>query len=774
MVTTTQEKRGRPGPESGSAPDGTAAGRREWRRQAWEWACSGRWDEALNMQRALVTISSESGGIEALRDRFRLLRWELATGDWRGARDSMEAVIASLAARGKYSSVAIGWVFLARSILFLQLGAGGRYRQGLGRVIRAARRGKSKSLLRTAMHVGAAVSRISSEPHAPPGPLERGLQRINALSPARCRVPAGNDGIPEPEQWARLLEAQPSAAPGTGPAGLTWERILSGIIQGPQEIVALRTSLVSEMAKPGRLQPKSQKPQLQLVESWLEQEERSPAGATPPWAAPVLSLILEEKIPEMCPALRRRVHSALNRIAANMAEPWARAILLETLSEAALWTAGPDARDSAPQDTERLLSQARADLGLAAGLFRRLGWEPRAHRCEERWLRLTWPGFRAGVSERQYRPRNPGIQPGTILWAKQRLSDAGFQTTDRHTLQDLLPLLLLAPSPLPVLILGESGTGKEILTRALHDWSGLRGEFVPIHCGAIPRDLLESELFGHTRGAFTGASSDKPGLVEAADGGTLFLDEIGEMSMEAQMKMLRVLENGEVRRLGDLKARRARIRLVAATHRNLEESVADGRFRLDLYHRIRGVVVRLRPLRERPLDIPVLASRFVRESHPNSNPLRLPEAALALLLSQTWPGNVRELKGTLLRACHLARALGADTLKPEYLGLDASADRYQGAASALASLRDLLGAHEQAGGWPRTPDRELVEREGLDGILEDLERRLILQALEKSRWNRTHAARSLGGLSRTTLLSKMKRLGITDPTPGAMVHTEED
>ncbi len=725
------------------------------------------------MQRALVTVSSESGGIEALRNRFRLLRWELATGDWRGAGESMEAVIASLAARGKCSSVATGWILLARSILFLQLGAGGRYRQGLGRVIRAARRGKPASLLQTALQVGAAVSRMSSDWLSPPGSLERALGKVGTLRPGSRITPAGMESVPDPDQWARWLGSQPSASPGTAPAGLTWERILTGIILGPPEVAALRSRLVGEAARPGRLRLNSRKAQLELVESWLEREERAPAGSVPAWAAPVLSLILEEKIPEMCPQLRRRLHATLNRITTQMSEPWARAILLETLSEAALWNAGPAARDLDHQGAERMISQARADLGLAAGLFRRQGWEVRAHRCEDRWLRLTWPGFRPGVSERQPRPGNPEAQPGTILWAKQRLNDAGFQTADRHTVQDLLPMLLLAPSPLPVLILGESGTGKEILARALHNWSALRGEFVPIHCGAIPRDLLESELFGHTRGAFTGASSEKPGLVEAADGGTLFLDEIGEMGMEAQMKMLRVLESGEVRRLGDLKARRARIRLVAATHRDLDAAVADGRFRLDLYHRIRGVVVTLRPLRERPLDVPLLASRFVRESHPDGVPLRLPETTLALLFSQTWPGNVRELKGTLLRACHLARALGSDTLKPEYLGLEPSADRYQGAASALASLKDLLGRGEETGGWPGTPDRELVEREGLDGILEDMERRLILQALEMSRWNRTHAARSLGGLSRTTLLSKMKRLGITDPGLGAGIHANK-
>jgi DNA-binding NtrC family response regulator len=433
-------------------------------------------------------------------------------------------------------------------------------------------------------------------------------------------------------------------------------------------------------------------------------------------------------------------------------------------------------------------------------------WPERAARCEERWVRLAIPALGSGVSERAgaarehdsdrpagstgavAAPSAPAPRPHPVR-VRAVLQEAGFLTGDRRVLEELAPLLLLAPSPLPVLILGESGTGKEVLARAVHRWSRLRGEFVPIHCGAIPRDLLESELFGHARGAFTGASADKPGLIEASDGGTLFLDEIGEMGMEAQMKMLRVLESGEVRRLGDLQSRRTAIRLVAATHRDLESEIAAGRFRLDLYHRIHGVVVRLRPLRERRGDVPILAARLLSQG---GAPLRLSSEALAHLLAYDWPGNVRELRAVLLRAAHLARALGRGVVPPEFLGLGAPARLSgwsspvweSGSAEADAAEDDASDAEEPRRDGCEAPAHRaeaiadacaaepgVGPAGGLDAYLEGIERRCIVRALDEHGWNRTRAARSLGDMSRTTLLSKMKRLGIAprdngdDPEP---------
>jgi DNA-binding NtrC family response regulator len=502
-----------------------------------------------------------------------------------------------------------------------------------------------------------------------------------------------------------------------------------------------------------------------LLRSWLEQTEESPNLVPPVWLVPILARVAERRAPELEAKERARVHQALSRLSTQVAEPWARAIALECLAEVSMWLETGPGRDARGMDPAAALSQARADLALAAGLLQRMGWKRRALGCERRWARLAWPTLGARVAEPGQVQTAATSRPRRSLhWVRHCLLEAGFITGDARVLRELSPLLLLAASPLPVLILGESGTGKEVLARALHRWSQVRGEFVPIHCGAIPRDLLESELFGHTRGAFTGAGTDKPGLVEAADGGSLFLDEIGEMGMEAQMKMLRVLESGEVRRLGDLRPRRARVRLVAATHRDLDQAIRSGDFRLDLYHRIRGVIVRLRPLREHRGDIPQLAAHYLAHVGGEGGPAVLQEESLGLLMRHNWPGNVRELRGVLLRAAHLASALGLNAIPPGLLGLNAPSSGSE--ACPISPAEELLPETPPVA-LGEVPSRESVASAGLDTILDELERRLILNALEDSGWNRAQAARALGGLSRTTLLSKMKRLGIGEITAEA-------
>ncbi len=215
----------------------------------------------------------------------------------------------------------------------------------------------------------------------------------------------------------------------------------------------------------------------------------------------------------------------------------------------------------------------------------------------------------------------------------------------------------LAPSVTPVLVTGESGTGKELVARALHYTGPRRGAaFVAINGGAIPENLCEAELFGYQRGAFTGAVASRPGAFEAADGGTLFLDEIGEMPLHMQVKLLRLLETGEVTRLGSNEARRCNVRLVAATNRKLEVEVRAGRFREDLFYRVSVCPITIPPLRDRPEDIPPLATHHLeqiarREQRP---PARLTATALEKLLSHRWPGNVRELANALERAVLLA------------------------------------------------------------------------------------------------------------------------
>ena len=222
----------------------------------------------------------------------------------------------------------------------------------------------------------------------------------------------------------------------------------------------------------------------------------------------------------------------------------------------------------------------------------------------------------------------------------------------------------VAPTDSAVLVLGESGTGKELVARAIHERS-LRATrpFVPIHCGALPREVLESELFGHEKGAFTGAVSAKPGLIDLADGGTLFLDEIGEMETDSQVKLLRALETGMFYRVGSTRPRTVDVRLVAATNRDLAEAMKQGHFRQDLYYRINTITVDMPPLRERPEDVPLLVQRFL-EANAAYGVKRLHPAALAVLEAYSWPGNVRELLHVIERGVILSRG---DEITPDDL-----------------------------------------------------------------------------------------------------------
>ena len=242
------------------------------------------------------------------------------------------------------------------------------------------------------------------------------------------------------------------------------------------------------------------------------------------------------------------------------------------------------------------------------------------------------------------RAHAPGAAPfGGILTRSPRMQEV-LRIVER-----------VAPTDSSVLILGESGTGKELVARALHERS-LRAEraFVPIHCGALPREVLESELFGHEKGAFTGAVNAKPGLIELADGGTLLLDEIGEMEADSQVKLLRALESGTFFRVGGTRPRRVDVRLVAATNRDLGEALRQGHFRQDLYYRINTITIPLPPLRDRREDVGLLAQHFV-EAGAAYGVKRLGAAALAALESYSWPGNVRELQHAIERAMILGK-----------------------------------------------------------------------------------------------------------------------
>ncbi len=226
-----------------------------------------------------------------------------------------------------------------------------------------------------------------------------------------------------------------------------------------------------------------------------------------------------------------------------------------------------------------------------------------------------------------------------------------------------------AAVPLPVLILGETGTGKELVARALHDQSGRRGRFVAVNCGSLPRELVESEMFGHERGAFTGADVRRNGFFQEADGGTLFLDEIGELPEALQTRLLRALESGVVRPVGATRESTVNVRVVAATHVDLERAVAGGRFRRDLYFRLDAATIRTPSLRTRRSDIPLLVERIMQEEAALGHRCRLSADAMGALLEHAWPGNVRELKNVMRRAA----AIGNCVLEIEDLRLGETA-----------------------------------------------------------------------------------------------------
>src|SRR5438477_1433458 len=296
----------------------------------------------------------------------------------------------------------------------------------------------------------------------------------------------------------------------------------------------------------------------------------------------------------------------------------------------------------------------------------------------------------------------------------------GILTKSPHMQEVLRIIERIAPTDSSVLVLGASGTGKELVARALHERSPRAPRpFVPIHCGALPREVLESELFGHEKGAFTGAVGAKPGLVELADGGTLLLDEIGEMEPDSQVKLLRALETGTFFRVGATRPRRVDVRLVAATNRDLAEAMKTGEFRQDLYFRINTIAVKLPPLRERREDIALLATHFVGTTAAYGVK-RLSPRVLAALEAYDWPGNVRELLHAIERAVILSKAeeIQPEDLPPEVLGAPAAAAAPGGSLEQIerqhivATLRQVSGHRGKAAALlaidPKTLYRKII------------------------------------------------------------------
>jgi DNA-binding NtrC family response regulator len=300
-----------------------------------------------------------------------------------------------------------------------------------------------------------------------------------------------------------------------------------------------------------------------------------------------------------------------------------------------------------------------------------------------------------------------------------------------------------------VLLLGESGTGKELVARALHDRGAGRNHlFVPLNCATLGRDILENELFGHERGAFTGANERKTGLLEMADGGTLFLDEIGEMDVATQAKLLRVLERNEFRRVGGTTKLRVDLAVIAATNRDLEQDVDAGRFREDLYYRLKVVTIVVPPLRDRPEDIPPLVETFVADfNRRNGGRIRgVSRDGMRMLTGYSWPGNVRELKNAIESAGVLAsgEVLDAESLHEQLFG------RLPRRAARSARLPPAPAAPSGAVTIP--PGTRLV----------DAEREIILAAIERHP-SRAEAARSLG-LGLRTLYTKLRQYGVSAET----------
>jgi DNA-binding NtrC family response regulator len=320
------------------------------------------------------------------------------------------------------------------------------------------------------------------------------------------------------------------------------------------------------------------------------------------------------------------------------------------------------------------------------------------------------------------------------LRAEQACDDLGMAGQAPATMQLRALVRRVARTTVSVLVLGPTGTGKELVARALHACSERSsGPFVAIHCGALSAELLESELFGHMKGSFTGAYRDQPGLVEAAHGGTLFLDEVGEMPPPMQVKLLRFLQEGAFVPVGGRVQKHAQARIVAATHRDLEAMVRDGTFREDLFYRLKGVVLRTPALVERAADVPLLATRFLHRVAPRAG---LSAGALAWLAARDWPGNVRELKA-------IVESAGALLLTDQR---EVDADLLRLASGDLSEATRPGPASHDANG-------------PLDAALTELEWRLVRDAMTAAGGNQSEAARRLG-ISRVGLIKKLTRLGL--------------
>ncbi len=358
------------------------------------------------------------------------------------------------------------------------------------------------------------------------------------------------------------------------------------------------------------------------------------------------------------------------------------------------------------------------------------------------------------------RTRGP-LSSGFLDSARRILPVVG---RSRAFLETLALLESLAGSRVTVLVAGESGVDKELVARLLHETGERPGPYLAHNCAAIAEGTLESDLFGHVAGAYTGAVGARRGLFEEADGGTLFLDEIGEIGPRLQAQLLRVLQEGEIKRVGESRVRRVDVRVLAATNRNLAAEVRAGRFREDLFYRLNVVQVSVPALRDRIPDIPLLARHFAGESVRSDEPFEelLTRAALERLLTYAWPGNVRQLRNEILRAALFTRGRGpidAPDLSDE-LGVDL--------AGARAVSRAASGAEREGTGEGNARDARPAASSpaSLRAQVDVAQRSIVLGSLHQHRWNKTRAARSLG-ITRQGLIKMIHRLGLPLDSPEA-------
>ncbi len=300
----------------------------------------------------------------------------------------------------------------------------------------------------------------------------------------------------------------------------------------------------------------------------------------------------------------------------------------------------------------------------------------------------------------------------------------------------------VSPLSVTVLLIGESGTGKELFAKAIHILSPRRGKpFIPIHCGAIPENLLEDELFGHTKGSFTGAINDKPGKFEAADGGSIFLDEISTMSQHLQVKLLRVLQEKEVSSIGSNTIKKVDVRIISASNQDLKKLVEKGEFREDLFYRLNVFPIKIPPLRERKEDIPKIANFFIKKfcKEENLKSKQISFTTLNILKNYSFPGNTRELENIIIGA--IVNSGNRNVLLP---------------SDIPAFVREEAEKRKSEGNFEKI---EIDENFSLQSFVKEMEKKIILQSLEKTNWNKKRAAELLN-IKRTTLIEKIKKLNI--------------